>query len=239
MKRAFLTIIVCVLTFVSAAAQNYSYTDRAQQYDFSVENDRRVVTGFVSFSKSDQSIFADALIWATDNISPKAHENLSDINFTTNSFSCNLTLAEEGESKTKNIYYCKLKLKVNEGRLVFYISDITVQSTILIAKKLTSIDKLQPEKKASHQDILKEFVWLESKILNGLFDFVDTYKLSTISHMNEIKIGKPVKGMNEDECKLAFGKPQAVLESDGEVQWMYNSSFYLFFQNGKISSFIK
>jgi hypothetical protein len=223
---------------VSAAAQNYSFSDRAQQYNLSDEGDKKVVTGFVSFSRDDQSIFANSLLWAIENISPKEHENLKDINFDTNSFSANLTLASEEDSKLKNTYFCKLKVRVNEKRLVFYISDITIQSTVLIAKKITSMDKLQPAKKAAHQEIIDDFVGLESKVLNSMFDFVDTKTIS-ISHLAEIRYGKPKRGMNEDECKLAFGKPNVVLDANGEVQWAYNSSFYLFFRNGILTSFIK
>jgi hypothetical protein len=224
---------------MSAAAQNYSFSDRAQQYNLSDEGEKKVVTGFVSFSKNDQSIFANSLLWAIENISSKERENLRDINFNTNSFSSNLILSSEDGSKQKNTYYCKLKLKVNEGRLVFHISDIMIESTVLIAKKQTRIEKLQPEKKVAHQDVIDDFVGLESKVLNSLFDYVNTYKLSTISHMDEVKMGIPVKGMNEDECRLAFGKPQVVLESNGEVQWMYSSSFYIFFRSGKVVSYIK
>lgn len=234
-----MSIIVCVLAIVSAAAQNYSFSDRAQQYSLSDEGDKKVVTGFVSFSKNDQTIFANSLLWAIENISPKEHENLRDINFNTNSFNANLILASSEDSRLKNTYYCKLKIKVNEGRLVFHISDISIESTVLIAKKVIGVEKLQPEKKAAHQDIIDDFVGLESKVLNSLFDYVSTYKLSTISHMNEVKMGIPVKGMNEDECRLAFGKPQVVLESNGEVQWMYSSSFYIFFRSGRVVSYIK
>lgn len=234
-----MSIIVCALAIMSAAAQNYSFSDRAQQYNLSDEGEKKVVTGFVSFSKNDQSIFANSLLWAIENISSKERENLRDINFNTNSFSSNLILSSEDGSKQKNTYYCKLKLKVNEGRLVFHISDIMIESTVLIAKKQTRIEKLQPEKKVAHQDVIDDFVGLESKVLNSLFDYVNTYKLSTISHMDEVKMGIPVKGMNEDECRLAFGKPQVVLESNGEVQWMYSSSFYIFFRSGKVVSYIK
>ncbi len=238
-KSAFISIFLSVLTLTAATAQKYSYSDRAQQYGLSDDNNKKVVTGFVPFSKSDQTIFANTLLWAIDKISPKWKEELKDINFNTHSFYCNLVLTSEEDSKLKNTYYCKLQLRVNEGRLVFHLSNISVESTVLIAKKTTSIDKLQPEKKASHREIVDDFVQLESKVLNGLFDFVDTYQLATISHADEIKMGIPVKGMNEDECKLAFGKPQTILESNGETQWMYNSSFYLFFRKGKVSSFIK
>lgn len=77
---------------------------------------------------------------------------------------------------------------------------------------------------------MDDFVQIESQMLNKLFDFVSTNQLSPITHWNEINIGKPVKGMTEDECLLAFGKPQTISESNGEVQWMYSSSFYPFFQ---------
>ena len=106
-------------------------------------------------------------------------------------------------------------------------------------KKVTPMEKLQPEKKHSHQETMDDFVQIESQMLNKLFDFVSTNQLSPITHWNEINIGKPVKGMTEDECLLAFGKPQTISESNGEVQWMYSSSFYLFFKNGCVETIIK
>ena len=101
------------------------------------------------------------------------------------------------------------------------------------------MEKLQPDKKASHKEIMDDFVQVESQMLNRMFDFIATHQLSPITHWNEISIGKPVKGMTEDECRLAFGKPQTVLESNGEVQWMYSSSFYVFFKNGRVETIIK
>lgn len=80
-------------------------------------------------------------------------------------------------------------------------------------KKVTPMEKLQPEKKPSHQETMDDFVQIESQMLNKLFDFVSTNQLSPITHWNEINIGKPVKGMTEDECLLAFGKPQTISES--------------------------
>ena len=77
------------------------------------------------------------------------------------------------------------------------------------------------------------------QVLNKMFDFIVTNQLSPITHWNEISINKPVKGMTEDECLLAFGKPQTIQESNGEVQWMYSSSFYLFFKNGHVETIIK
>ena len=49
----------------------------------------------------------------------------------------------------------------------------------------------------------------------------------------------PVKGMTEEECLMAFGKPRSVQENNGEVQWMYSGSFYLFFRNGKVETIVR
>lgn len=90
-----------------------------------------------------------------------------------------------------------------------------------------------------YADYMDDFVQVESQVLNKMFDFIITNQLSPITHWNEININKPVKGMTEDECLLAFGKPQTIQESNGEVQWMYSSSFYLFFKNGHVETIIK
>ena len=90
-----------------------------------------------------------------------------------------------------------------------------------------------------NKEIMDDFVQVESQVLNKMFDFIVTNQLSPITHWNEISINKPVKGMTEDECLLAFGKPQTIQESNGEVQWMYSSSFYLFFKNGHVETIIK
>ena len=53
---------------------------------------------------------------------------------------------------------------------------------------------------------MDDFVQVESQVLNKMFDFIITNQLSPITHWNEININKPVKGMTEDECLLAFGE---------------------------------
>lgn len=54
-----------------------------------------------------------------------------------------------------------------------------------------------------------------------------------------MKKANAVKGLTMEEAKLAFGKPQYVSENRGEVQWMYSSSFYLFFKDGTVTSVIR
>ena len=106
-------------------------------------------------------------------------------------------------------------------------------------KKVTPLEMLTPDKKAAHKQTMEDFTQIESSVLNKLFDFISTNQLSEITHWDAISIRKPIKGMNEDECRLAFGKPQSILETNGEIQWMYSSSFYLFFKNGQVQTIIK
>ena len=188
---------------------------------------------------SDENIYANALLWTIKNVCSVQREGITEVSVPAKSFSCNLVLTSQADAKQKNTYYCTAQFQVKDGKLVYYLSNIQIESLVVVMKKLTPMEKLQPEKRTSHKETMDDFVHIESQMLNKMFDFVSTNPLSPISHWNEISIGKPVKGMTEDECLLAFGKPQTVSESNGEVQWLYSSSFYLFFKNGHVETIIK
>ncbi|MCD8310510.1 MAG: hypothetical protein LUB83_04780 [Prevotellaceae bacterium] len=241
-KRILATVGLWLLAgeLVTLSAQVYSFTDQGQTYPLSEEGSKYVVSGFTPFySLSDDVIYANALLWTIDNICDAAREGITEVNVNTKSFSYDLTLESSAGSSQSNLYTCKVKIQVASGKLVYYISNIQVQSQILLLKKVTPIEKLQPDKKESHKSTVNDFVKMESQVLNKMFDFVNTNTPSEITHWTEINIGKPVTGMTEDECLMAFGKPQSVSESNGETQWMYTSSFYLFFKNGKVDTIIK
>ena len=59
------------------------------------------------------------------------------------------------------------------------------------------MEKLQPDKKASHKEIMDDFIQVESQVLNKMFDFIITNQFHRFTHWNEININKPVKGMTE------------------------------------------
>ena len=223
-KQRFLAIIYLLIGIILPAMAQ-TFTEQKKTYPVSADGSKYVVSGFTSFSPaSDEHIYANALLWTVENVCPKLREGITEANVPAKSFSCDLVLASQADSKQNNTYYCKAIFRVAEGKLVYYLSDVLIESSVLVMKKVTAMEKLQPEKKASHK---------------RMFDFIATHQLSPITHWNEISIGKPVKGMTEDECRLAFGKPQTVLESNGEVQWMYSSSFYVFFKNGRVETIIK
>lgn len=217
-----------------------TFTEQKKTYPLGADGNKYVVSGFTPFSSvTDETIYANALLWTIENVCPKLREGITEVNVPAKSFSCDLILSSAADSKQRNTYYCKAIFRVADKKLVYYISDILIESSVIVMKKVTAMEKLQPERKTSHQEIMDDFVLAESQVLNKIFDFITTNQLPPITHWKEISISKPVKGMTENECRLAFGKPQTVLDSNGEVQWMYSSSFYLFFKNGRVETIIK
>lgn len=209
-------------------------------YPLEADGNKYVVSGFTPFSNlTDEEIFANALLWTVENVCPKQQEGITRRDVKGKTFSCDLLLESMAGSGLENTYYCKATFRVADGKLVYYLSDILVESPAFVMKKVTPLEKLTPEKKTSHKQTIEDFVQIESLVFNKMFDFVSTFQLPKITHWEEINIRKPVKGMTEVECRLAFGKPQTVLETNGETQWMYSSSFYLFFKNGRVQTVIK
>lgn len=238
--RLRLLVIVLLLGGILPSLIAQTFTEQKKTYPISADGSKYAVNGFIPFNPmSDEDIYANALLWTIKNVCSAERDGITEVSVPAKSFSCNLVLASQADAKQKNTYYCTAQFQVKDGKLVYYLSNIQIESSVVIMKKVTPMEKLQPEKKASHKETMDDFVQIESQMLNKMFDFVSTNQLSPVTHWNEINIGKPVKGMTEDECLLAFGKPQTVSESNGEVQWMYSSSFYLFFKNGRVETIIK
>ena len=217
-----------------------TFTETGKTYPVNTEGDICVINGFTTFNGfSDEKIYANTLLWAIENICPQLREGLTNIDVPNKTFDCEFTLGSSAESGLNNTYYVKATFRVADGKLLYYLHDVLIESTVLVMKKVTPLEKLAPEKKVAHKKTMDDFVKSESSMLNKLFDFIATYQLAPITHWSDIAICRPVEGMNEDECRLAFGKPQSIIETNGETQWMYTSSFYLFFQNGKVKTIIK
>lgn len=220
------------------AAQTFS--EVGNTYPVSIDGNKYVVNGFVSFDNlTDETVFANALLWTVENICPKQQDGITDRDVKGKSFSCDLVLGSMPGTGLNNTYYCRATFRVADKKLVYYISDVLVESSVFVMKKVTPLEKLTPEKKPAHKEIMEDFAQTESSVLNKMFDFIITNPLPAITHWNEIAIRKPVEGMNETECRLAFGKPQSIMETNGEIQWMYTSSFYLFFKDGRVRTIIR
>ena len=200
-KRQFLAIMYLLTGVIPLIAQ--TFTEQKKSYPVSADGNKYVVSGFTPFSSMhDENIYANALLWTVKNVCPQLREGITEVNVPAKNFSCDLILASQADSNQKNTYYCKALFQVKDGRLVYYLSNIRIESSAVIMKKITPMEKLQPDKKASHKEIMDDFVQVESQVLNKMFDFIVTNQLSPITHWNEISINKPVKGMTEDELSL-------------------------------------
>jgi hypothetical protein len=238
MKHIYLSLIILVCSIFSISAQ--SYIETGQTYPISSDNNKYVVNGFTTFNgKSDEKIYTNALLWAIENICPKLRDGITKVDIPNKNFECELTLNSSTGSDSNNIYYIHATFKVIDGKLLYTLHDVLIESPIFFMKKVTPLEKLNPEKKSTHQKTINDFIQTESLMLNQLFDYIAINQPAPITHWNDIAISRPVEGMNEDECRLAFGKPQSIMETNGETQWMYSSSFYLFFKNGKVTTIIK
>ena len=125
-----------------------------------------------------KNIYANALLWIVKNVCPQLREGIAEVNVPAKNFSCDLILASQADSNQKNTYYCKALFQVKDGKLVYYLSNIRIESSAVIMKKITPMEKLQPDKKASHKEIMDDFVQVESQVLNKMFDFIITNQLS-------------------------------------------------------------
>lgn len=234
-----LGMICCLLMGVfSSYAQ--TFTETGKTYPLTTDGNKYVVSGFIPFPhQKDEEVYANALLWTIENICPKLREGMTEVHVSAKSFTCDLTLASKAGSNLKNTYYCQAIFRVADGKLTYYLSNILIEAPILVMRKVTPMEKLSPNKKEAHKQTMDDFVQTESLLLNKMFDFIGTHSLSPITHWSEISTQKPVKGMTEDECRLAFGKPLTIMETGGEIQWMYSSSFYLFFKEGRVQTIIK
>lgn len=208
-------------------------------YPLSVDGSRRVITGFTSLDgANEQSFYAKAFLWAVDNICPKQLDGMVEVNHKNHSYTFRLEIESMAGSSFRNHYFCNVRINIIDSKMVFYVYDINVKGSGLI-KTITPLENYKIETNAKHAEIGNDFARSISSVLDKMFHDIQTQSLGSIKHWDEIVNRKVVKGMTMDECRLAFGKPQIEKEDGAEVQWMYTSSFFLFFKKGVVSSFIK
>ena len=232
-KNRILPTFLLLATVTGLHAQ--TYVEKNATYPLAADGNKYVVSGVVTFGdKSDETIFANAMLWNIDNVCPQLREGVSDVNVTAHSFNIAMTMIVGG-----NTYYCNGSFKAQSGKFVYSLTDIRVESTVVAFKRIMAFEKLNPEKFTNHKAMMEEFVSVESGALNQLFDYINTNEPEEITHWSDIGYCRPVEGMNQTECKLAFGKPKSTSETESEVQWSYSSSFYLFFKDGVVATIIK
>lgn len=237
-KRLLLISLFFLTAAVASRAQMIGATGKT--YPVTLDGDRYVVNGFFTYDgQADRDIFAKALLWAVDNVCTTMHDGVTSIDYEGLKFTCQLQLASVPGTGMDNQYYCTATFQVGDGQLLYYISDIVAQSSVLFMKRVTPLEKLTPEKKESHKKLFDDFVAAESALLNKVSHYVTSYPLSPVTHWDNIVNRNPAKGMTMDECRLAFGKPRLESKMGTTTQWTYTSSLKLFFKGNEVSTILR
>ena len=239
MKKIFLFVAFSLLLCTSAYSQTFE--ELRKVYHTSINDGKRVITGFHAFGMSDKVILANSMRWAIQNVCEVGRDHLFDVNVEKNEFSFNVTLEEMVNGKPKYTFYCKARVRINEDKLIYSIYDIQYKTDNLLSLgSVTPLEKLNPEKKPKQKEILDSFEKLASSILNKMFDAVVANECAPIEHWQEIHLQRAIKGLKPDECLLAFGKPQNIYEPDSNgIQWSYNLNFVLIFKDDVVVTIIR
>ena len=192
-------------------------------------DNKRIVSSSASFQKNEDEIFANALLWAV-NEGPGRKEEILDCDFVKRQ----LTMVYNLKKEDKIAYTCRMTLSVAHGELMFLINDIKIQGGLNV---FLSFDKLKPEKKVKHQDIINEFKSLNNQKLQELFSYISDHS-PKITNWKNVCLGKIDRGMSSDEVLLVYGKPVSIQSNGDNEQYMFSTFVYVFLENGIVKSFV-
>ena len=214
----------------------FSSTLLAQtSFQLTTADKKRIVTGSQLFVKSDQEIFANALLWGIER-GQQLKELIEDIDYEKLRFAMKYNIVQENGTSFASL----LTIQVTQGRLIYLVSDIKAQvSGLGGVLGASSFDKMNPEKKPKQKQMMDEFVALNKVQLQSMLDYVE--KTSTdVSKWENIKSRQLKEGMTMKEVLLTLGKPIDVQTTSGETtQLMYNTFTYVFMKGGRVKSFIQ
>lgn len=203
-----------------------------KQYATAIVDKKRIVTGIEEFALDGQTVFGNALLWAV-NEGPQGKEEIVDVDFGKKRLSMVYNLRRDGDDTPA--YVCRLQLQVTENQLVFTVKDVKMHGGL--KSMFSNFDKLDPEKKTKHADIIREFERLNDEKLSSLFRFIREHQLQ-VTNWDNVRSGSLQRDMTEDEVLLIYGKP-ASIQSDGTTtQYMFSSFVRVFIENGKVKSFV-
>ena len=210
----------------------YGNTLMAQvSFDVTVAENKRIVSGAMSYEKSDDEAFANACLWAF-NEGPMRKEEILECDYVKRQLTMVYNLKRDNDDIA---YACRLSLKVLDGSMMFLVNNIKIQGGIMGI--FQSFDKLNPSKKSKHQDIINDFQSLNNKKLQQLINFISENK-PVITNWKKVCTGQLERGMSSDEVKLIYGKPVSIQESGKDTQYIFSTFVYVFLENGIVKSFV-
>ena len=146
----------------------------------------------------------------------------------------------ESAKSSSTSYKFTMTLQVAGETISFTISDVeAVHTGLLNSYRSTAFNKMSPDKNKKQAETIKDFEKVMSKRICALLNFIEAGKAQKVTHWDEVLRGNVVKGMNETECLLSLGKPMINDMTGGKTRWVYDARTYIFFEAGKVSTFLK
>lgn len=136
-------------------------------------------------------------------------------------------------------FACETAFQVVDGMLSFVTYNIqTAYKEKGILPRKMAIEKLKPQEKEQHKNVVETFSYVNSKFLQEMVEYVKSAQNQPVTHWEEIETSDVVKGMNETEVKLAAGRPSTVREQGNKTRWMYSNTFVVVFTDGVVTTVV-
>lgn len=232
MNRILLTATATVMIAASAMADT-------PVYELTQGDNRLEVSDLVELPrKSKNDIFVGAAIHIVDNLDSET-DFLESVDFD----SRKIQLARKvsfGENKTATTYKYRIAFQAADGLLSFVCYDISAgyrEKGIL--PRTLPVEKLTPDKNPRHQELIDEYTRINSEFINNMAEAIKSGNTQPVSHWDEIKDNRVVKGMNATEVKLALGRPASIRDTNSRSKWMYGNDTVIIFTDGKVTTVIE
>lgn len=197
------------------------------------------VTGFMDLPGVDTSHgFTAAYVAVADRLNPETDE-VQTVDYDNRRFVVYREIVD-GDGKDAAIYRFTTACQFTDGMMTFSSYDINIEykEKGLIPRKL-NIEKMKPATNERHKQLVEGFSTANSRSLDEVVKYIVGNKDIAVTHWDEIKQGKVVKGMNEAEVKLIGGAPRSVNRSGDRTQWMYSNDFIVIFSGGIVTNVIQ
>lgn len=215
------------------------YVHAEGNYKLELVDGKYVCQGSSECNTDNKKAFGSAVLWLLeqqlDGKSNDAHRKIDTKNYTVKA---RMNLDCDGNEVVQN-YTFDLIMRVAGGKLDFNICNIRcTPRNFLAGLTNVSLDKINLTKKPKQKVYIDNFDAVCNKYVSDMLAVIRGTNVD-LSHWEAIQQGQVVKGMSENECVLAVGKPDNVTSNSQRVQWQYESGMIIVFEGGKVSAVVK
>lgn len=207
-----------------------------QTYTLELKDGRYICTGAADCDKDDKAVFGGAVLWALEQAGAADKAKSAIVDYDAGKLMLTVRPAVPAGDYS---YTFSLTMRAKDGRLLFLIEKIRcVPKGVLGGLSAISFDKVNLEKKPQQKEYIDRFGEMCDDYVKQMVSEV-MKKDMNLTHWEAIVKGLVVKGMTENECLMAVGKPATVTENTQRVQWTYGSGMIVVFEQGSVTAVVK